>query len=68
MNAKIISQGILRAVLFLGLFCLGIYVIQLLQSLLIYIIIAAVVSLMGRPIHDFFETYLKFNNALASSL
>jgi len=66
MNSKIISQGILRAVLFLGVFCLGIYVIQLLQSLLIYITIAAVISLMGRPILNFFKTYLKFNNAIAA--
>ena len=66
MNSKIISQGILRAVLFLGVFCLGIYIIQLLQSLLIYIIIAAVISLMGRPILNFFKTYLKFNNAIAA--
>jgi predicted PurR-regulated permease PerM len=66
MNSKIISQGILRAVLFLGIFCLGIYVIQLLQSLFIYVIIAAVLSLMGRPILNFFETYLKFNNVLAA--
>jgi len=66
MNSKIISQGILRAILILGGVCLLAYVIYLIQSLIIYVVIAAIISLMGRPVLNFFKTYLKFNNTLAT--
>ncbi len=66
MNAKILSQGIFRAVLLLGAFVLSLYILYLLKSLLIYIVIAAIISLMGRPIVDFLKKHLKFNNTLAT--
>ena len=66
MNSKIISQGILRAILILGGVCLLAYVIYLIQSLIVYVVIAAIISLMGRPVLNFFKTYLKFNNTLAT--
>ena len=66
MNSKIISQGILRAILILGGVCLLAYVIYLIQSLIVYVVIAAIISLMGRPVLNFFKTYLKLNNTLAT--
>ena len=66
MNSKTISQGILRSLLILGLLVLLTYTIYLLQSLILYIIIAAIISLMGRPILEFFKLKLKFNNTLAT--
>ena len=66
MNSKTISQGILRSLFILGSLVLLTYVIYLLQSLIIYILIAAIISLMGRPILNFFKLKLKFNNTLAT--
>ncbi len=54
MNSKTISQGVLRSLFILGSLVLLTYVIYLLQSLIIYILIAAIISLMGRPILNFF--------------
>ncbi|SDB34674.1 Predicted PurR-regulated permease PerM [Flavobacteriaceae bacterium MAR_2010_188] len=65
MNSKIIANGILRAVaILLGLFIL-IYVILELSSVIVYISIAAVLSLIGRPIILFLRRRLKFNKLLA---
>lgn len=66
MNSKIISQGILRALLILGALCLSAYVIYLIQSLIVYLVIAAIISLMGRPVLNFFKKYLKFSNTFAT--
>ena len=65
MNSKVITNGILRAiavlaaVLFLGYFLL------LIQSVLIYIIIAAIIALIAKPIILFLRKKLKFPNTLA---
>lgn len=66
MNAKMISQGIVRAVLTLT----GIYLFVLLlfqiQSVILYLLIAAVVSLIGRPIVGFLKNRLKFSSTSAT--
>jgi len=65
MNARIIANGILKATAILvgvALFCLFIFKIR---SVIAYIAIAAVVSLIGRPIVIFFRRRLKFKNTLA---
>jgi len=65
MNSKLISNGILRAiavlaaVLFLGYFLL------LIQSVLIYIIIAAIIALIAKPMILFLRKKLKFPNTIA---
>lgn len=65
MNAKIIANGILRAIAILfGIFLLG-YFIYAIQNAIIYLVIAAIVSLIGRPIIRFFKKKLKFPNLLA---
>lgn len=66
MNAKTISQGILRAIaIIIGI--LGIlYFLKTISTVLIYILIAAVVSLIGRPVVRFLRNTLKFNQNLAA--
>ena len=65
MNSKVITNGILRAiavlaaVLFLG------YFLIMIQSVLIYIIIAAIIALIAKPMILFLRNKLKFPNTLA---
>lgn len=68
MDSKSISKGIVDAILKLGLISLGIYLLFELQVLLVYLIVAAVISLIGRPIVLFLKNKLKFNNLLAASI
>ncbi len=65
MNSNTITYGILKALAILaGLFLLLLFLYKI-QSVLVYIAIAAVLSLIGRPIVRFLRTRLKFNNMLA---
>ncbi|MCV6628433.1 MAG: AI-2E family transporter [Flavobacteriaceae bacterium] len=65
MQSKIISDGILRALAILGTFCLGLYFLYAIRSVLIYISIAGVISLIGRPVTLFLRSKLKFKTTLA---
>lgn len=65
MNPNHLALGIVRAVVYLLLISLGLYAIYLLQSLVVYLIIAAVISLIGRPITVFLKEKLKFKNSIA---
>ena len=65
MKAKTITLGILRAlgiIVAILLFCLFVYKIQ---SVIVYIAIAAVISLIGRPIVWFLKKRLKIPIKLA---
>lgn len=65
MNARTISNGILRAIaIILGITLLGYFLFQI-QSVLVYIMIAAVVALIARPFIIFLRRKLKFPNTLA---
>ena len=65
MKSKTIASGILRAIgILLGIFLLG-YFLYTIQSVIIYIIIAGILSLVARPIIIFLRTKLKFPNTLA---
>ncbi len=64
MTSKTISEGILRALgAIVGIFILGYFLYQI-ESVIVYIAIAAVISLIGRPIVLFLRVRLKFNNTL----
>ena len=65
MNSKIVSNGILRAVAFIFGVGLLLWFLYKIQSVIGYIAIASVISLIGRPIVLFLERRLKFNNTLA---
>ncbi len=65
MNSKTIAYGILRAVtIIVGVLGL-LWFLYKIQSVLIYIAFAAVISLMGRPLVLFLKRKLKFNSTLA---
>lgn len=65
-TSKNIANGILRAVGFLGLIAISLYFIYLIQSVLIYLLVALVLTLIGNPILDFFKKRLKFKQTLAT--
>lgn len=65
MNSNTISNGILKAVgIILGIALLLFFLYQI-QSVIGYIAMAAVISLIGRPIVLFLEHRLKFKNTIA---
>ncbi|MFY0604979.1 MAG: AI-2E family transporter [Flavobacteriaceae bacterium] len=65
MNSKTISNGILRAVaIILGIALLFLFLYTI-QSVLVYIAIAAVISLIARPLIIFLRRKLKFPNTMA---
>ena len=65
MNSKIIANGILRAVAVLAGVCLLLLFLYEIQSVLVYLIIAGVISLVGRPIIAFLKNKLRFNDTVA---
>ena len=65
MKAKAISNGILRAIAILtGVVLLVIFIYKV-QSVIGYLAIASVISLIGRPIVRFLEHKLRFKNTIA---
>ena len=68
MNAKEISSGIVRAVLQLTGICILLWLLLQVKTLLIYMLIAGIVSLIGRPINQLLTMRLKLKNILASSI
>lgn len=65
MDSKTISYGILRALSFVIGFAVFCYFLYEIQSILLYIAIAAVIALIGRPLVIFFKARLKVPNQLA---
>ena len=65
MNSKIISNGILRALGILLAIVLVLFFLYKIQSVIVYIAVAAVISLIGRPIILFLRRKLKFSNTFA---
>lgn len=65
MKSKTIAEGIVKAVGVLLGIALLLYFFYKIQAVLVYIAIAAVVSLIGRPIVLFLRRKLKFANTLA---
>ena len=66
MDSKHISQGIINALFKIGLITSGIFLLIELKILLIYIVVAAIITLIGRPIVLFLKK-LKLSNLLAAS-
>jgi predicted PurR-regulated permease PerM len=65
-TSKIIANGILRAIGFLVLIIVSLYFLYLIQSVLIYLVVALILTLIGNPILDFFKKRLKFKHTLAT--
>jgi predicted PurR-regulated permease PerM len=66
MNAKILANGILRAIAILVLVALFLYFLYEIQSVLIYLVVALILTLIGNPILDFFKRSLKFKHIFAT--
>ena len=65
MNSKIISKGILRAIGILAGIILFLFLLNKILSVIIYIIIAGILSLISRPIILFLRRKLRFPNSLS---
>ena len=66
MTSNTIAQGILKAVgIIVGIVLLALALYKL-QNIIIYIVLAAVVALIGRPIVGFLKRRLKFKNTWAT--
>lgn len=65
MNSKTLANGILRALGIILAITLVLYFLLKIQSVIIYVAIAAVISLIGRPIILFLRRKLKFNNTIS---
>ena len=65
MNSKLITNGILRAIAVLTAIVVLGYFLVMIQSVLIYIIIAAIIALIAKPMILFLRKKLKFPNTLA---
>ncbi len=65
MNSKIIANGILRAILIVVGVLLTLFLLYKISTILVYIALASVISLIGRRLVIFFNVKLKFPNILA---
>lgn len=65
MNEKELSHGILRALAVVVGVALLLYFLYMIQSVLVYIAIAGVISLVGRPVVIFLRNKLKIPNQVA---
>lgn len=66
MNSQSLANGILRAVLMLAALAVGLYFLYMIRSVITYVLLAAVLALIGRPVVLFLRRRLKFPNALAA--
>ena len=67
MNSKEITKGIFWAVLQITGLCILIWLLFQLKTLIIYMIIAGVISLIGRPINQLLINRIKIKPVLATS-
>ncbi|MFV5693659.1 AI-2E family transporter [Flavobacterium sp. LT1R49] len=65
-TSKIIANGILRAISTIVIVALSLYFLYQIQSVLIYLIVALILTLIGNPILDFFKRRLKFKHVFAT--
>lgn len=65
MNSKTIANGILRAIFTLVIIALILYFLYQIQSVIVYIVISAVISLTGSPLVQFFRNRFKFNDSFS---
>ncbi len=65
MTSKIIANGILRAIAVLVLVALLLYFVNQIQSVIVYLVVALVLTLITNPLVEFLRKKLKFSNTLA---
>ncbi|RTY87365.1 AI-2E family transporter [Flavobacterium sp. RSP15] len=65
-TSKTISSGIIRALLTLVLGALVLFFFYQIQSVIIYLVVSFIFTMIGNPILDFFKRRLKFNHLFAT--
>jgi predicted PurR-regulated permease PerM len=65
-TSKILANGILRAIGTLILAALLLYFLYQIQSVLTYLVVSLILTLIGIPILDFFKKKLKFKHSIAT--
>lgn len=65
-TSKIIANGIVRAIAILILATLVFYFLYQIQSILIYLLISLILTLIGLPILNFLKRKLKFKHTIAT--
>lgn len=65
-TSKTISNGIVRALLTVVVSALVLLFFYQIQSVLIYLVVSSILTLIGYPISDFFKRRLKFNHLFAT--
>ncbi len=65
MNSNTISKGILQAIGIIAGILLVLFFLYKIQAVIVYIAVAAVISLIGLPIVRFLRNKLKFKNTIA---
>ncbi|RZK06996.1 MAG: AI-2E family transporter, partial [Flavobacterium sp.] len=61
-TSKTISDGILRALAAIVVICLVLYFLFQIKVVIVYLVVALILTLIGNPILNFFKRRLKFNN------
>jgi len=64
-TSKNIANGILRAIGVLAIVCIALYFLYQIQTVIVYLIVAIIFSLIANPIVEFLKRRLKFSNSLA---
>ncbi|NNT72309.1 AI-2E family transporter [Flavobacterium sp. IMCC34852] len=65
-TSKTIALGIVKGVGIIVLTALALYFLYQIQAVLIYLVVAFILTLIGNPILDFFKRKLKFNHIAAT--
>lgn len=65
-TSKTISNGIVRALLTVVVSALVLLFFYQIQSVIIYLVVSSILTLIGYPISDFFKRRLKFNHLFAT--
>lgn len=66
MTSKIIANGILRAIVILLVAALGLYFLYEVQTVLVYLAVAFILTLIGNPVVEFLKRRLKFKHIFAT--
>jgi predicted PurR-regulated permease PerM len=66
MTSKILANGILRALGITVAIALLLYFLYEIQAVIIYLVVALILTLIGNPIMDFLKRRLKFKHTLAT--
>ena len=66
MTSRVIAIGILKSVGAIVAIALLLYLLFQIQTIIVYLVVALITTLIGNPILDFFQNRLKFNHLFAT--